>query len=153
MNKYDQWLRQQSQPTIAVTAKASTNLVPIVINIALAAVVAWLLFSRTNTPGPGPGPMPIVAVAEEAEAASKRYAANLAKVCTLMAVAVEDGKLKSRADALEFAKTYATPARTNAFAPIDVMDNAHMPEGEWGDPAGIAYYLREKAKGHERAAR
>lgn len=154
---YDQWLKQQARPTaVAQPQSSGINFLPLIINVVLVAVVAWLILGRTNSPGPQPPdpPRPTVDVVEIAEKASKQYAANLAKVFDTMADKVASGEINSRADALEFAKTYTLAARTNAFAPVDVMDNDQMPEGSWTDAKqAVAFYLREKAKGHARAAK
>ena len=152
---YDQWLKQQARPvTVAQPQSSGINFLPLVINVVLVAVVAWLILGRANSPGPQPPdpPQPTVDVVEIVEKATRQYAENLARVFDTMADKVASEEINSRADALEFAKTYTLAARTNAFAPIDQMDNDQLPEGDWSNAKdAVVFYLREKAKGHARA--
>ena len=154
-NKYDQWLSSQMRPTQPVKQSSGFNFLPILINLTLVGVVAWLLFNRSSGPTPGPEPVPVLNVVELAETSSRKYAENLSMVANKTADGVASGQLKSRADILEFSKQYALPARTNAFAPIDQADNLYIPADEWDAAAkrAVESYLRDIAKGHMRAAK
>jgi hypothetical protein len=157
MSNYDDWLRSQMQPAPqrAMTApepKEFGSLVPLLLNVVLVAVVVWLLVLRPSEPGPGPGPDPSVDVVVIVERSTKDYANNLAKVMDSLAEKVQSGEIRTRKDAFTYATTYTSAARTNAFAPVDRLDNDQLPEGDWtGKESGVVLYLREKAKGHRRA--
>lgn len=154
---YDQWLKSQAQPTVVVQQPASgINFLPLVINVVLVAVVAWLILGRTNSPGPQPPdpPSPTVDVVEITEKATRQYAENLAKVVSMTADKVASGELNSAKDVFEFSERYSKPARNNAFKPIDEIDNDHIPSTQWDDSTrrSVEAYLRDVAKGHQRAA-
>jgi hypothetical protein len=145
-------MRPPQRPTTAPEPKGFGSLVPLLINVVLVGMVVWLLIGRTSSPDPGPGPEPTVDVVAITEKATKDYAINLAKVMDSLAEKVQSGEIRTRKDVFAYATTYTSAARTNAFAPVDRLDNDQLPEGDWtGKESGVVLYLREKAKGHRRA--
>lgn len=158
------------------------NIQPIVFNVpttpqassksATGGVVAWVLVAilvaallvlgvrsfRDGGNGPQPEPLPVVVV-DEATAkvvtdASKAYSSELAKVMDELASRVDAGAIRNWDQLSTNARALSGPARERSFAPIDQLDTAKIPAGEWeANKSVVSAHLRSKAEGHRRAAK
>jgi len=142
-------------PTVSPSVpRAKANWLPWVV---VAAVVAFLIWDRVSLSDVTPGPVPVVideATAGAVQAASKSYAAELSRVMDDLANRVDAGSIKNWEQLSSNARALSQPARERAFAPIDQLDTAKIPSGEWTEnKAVVSMYLRSKAEGHRRASK
>ena len=89
------------------------------------------------------------------EAATLDYNRSLGEAMDAIAAKVADGTVTSREQLKANVQPFTKHAREQSFRPIDEIDNSNIPSGEWDDAAKqkVVSYLREKAKGHRKAAK
>lgn len=120
------------------------------------AALAFDRFSNRNEPGPGPGPapVPVVSVVDAVEDATRAYAENLAKSMDKLADDVVTKRITNWDQIKNNARAYTEAARVKAFEPVNVLDTASIPSGEFtGVEDKVAAYLKTKAEGHRRVAK
>lgn len=109
-----------------------------------------------NDPGPSPAPIVVVdeATAKVVSDATKSYSSELAKVMDELASRVDAGAIRNWDQLSTNARALSGPARERAFSPVDQIDTAKIPAGEWEANRGVvSAHLRSKAEGHRRAAK
>jgi hypothetical protein len=146
----------QVAPVSVVPQKsAGQSFMPWVL-VALLAGVLVLLAVRSFSGGDYPGPGPVVvdeATAKVVIDASKSYSLELAKVMDELANRVDAGAIRNWDQLSTNARALSGPARERSFSPVDVLDTAKVPAGEWTENRGVvSAHLRSKAEGHRRAA-
>lgn len=136
---------------------APSGMLPWVV-VAVLVAALLLLSMRSFRDGGQPGPTPVVVV-DEATAkvvsdASKAYSLQLAKVMDELANRVDAGAIRNWDQLSTNARALSGPARESAFSPVDVLDTAKVPAGEWEANKGVvSAHLRSKAEGHRRASK
>jgi len=142
--------------TIQPSAEPSVNWLPWIAVALLVGLIAWKSLPQSADDVPGPSPVVVIdeATANVVADASRSYAAEMAKVMDELAGRV-DARAITNWDQLSVnARALSTPARERAFAPVDVLDTAKIPSGEWdANRSIVSAHLRSKAEGHRRASK
>ena len=112
-------------------------------------LVAYLIFFSRNGGKVDPEPVVIQDVEKVTRAATEDYLAKKAAVNRLIAKEILDKKITNSGQLVTVMQGYQQQTYKSANKPIDVLDEAMIPDDFSGKEQMLHDYFMEKAKGYE----